>query len=354
MSLINCKSERTRSSSTSSTSSSTGSTCESSEEAGEPSQPPLPQLWLRNSFLEAGSKLQTSNPELFANAIMQLTTQLSLTLVKNPELLGAPVPAELISPGREEGKCDKEERRTCYQKYCLPGVSKKDEYYQCMTCQEKRHSNSFHADHVHLGEKPKIRWYCPLCKAFYAVTHRSGHIKTRHSKPTTEDAAPRLATGSSVYSGSSSAEAIEKRAAMIACAAAVLSAAVCSDCSPPQQKQESELQAPVAEEEEYRCHSPPEKRRCLPSEEQEEQGTIFSEFSPSSAYLPLTQSTEEASTEPGMLYYSSPSCCGLDDDNSAPFSLSSSPPDSGFSPYWPDLEYSGGNNSSFPGLFPGQ
>ena len=65
----------------------TTSECEA--EGSEPSHPPLLQLSLRDSFVEAGSRLQLSNPDLFASAINQLSAQFSLAIARNPEFLSS-------------------------------------------------------------------------------------------------------------------------------------------------------------------------------------------------------------------------------------------------------------------------
>jgi len=71
---------------------------------------------------------------------------------------------------------------TTFHKYTLPGDKGAQEFYECMTCHERRVTNSFHSDHQekHKGEKFQVRWYCPICDTHFAVTHRGYHIKNRH------------------------------------------------------------------------------------------------------------------------------------------------------------------------------
>jgi len=249
-------------------------------DGSEPSHPPLNQVLLQESFINAGSRLQSSNPDLFANAIQQLFQQFSLAVVKNPKILRSSTAVSHDSSCSSEGVSGRirkreehddscEHKNRSYRKYTLPGDMDKEEYYQCMTCKERRRENSFQANHTHLGQKPRIRWYCPLCKAFFAVTHRSGHIKKRHSP-------------SSETKTEYSPEDIEKTVAMIASAtvAAVVSAANCSSpprvssedsCSIPTVKQiKEELKEEEDEEEEERgsCYIPEEKRtRYIPDEQ---------------------------------------------------------------------------------------
>ena len=200
-----------------------------------PLLPPLPAAdagassrSICDSFLRAGSFLFSVNPDLFSSAIAQLSAQLSLTLVRNnrppvpvpssdaapapplgtaaPRSLPLPRPPSPLlqlhiggtpatatrapSPQTPQATSQPQgaagaaggPRRTAFRKYVLPGNVA--ECYQCMECNERRPENSFHTDHMHFGKKPKIRWYCPLCNAYFAVTHRSGHIKSRHPSPT--------------------------------------------------------------------------------------------------------------------------------------------------------------------------
>jgi len=67
-------------------------------------------------------------------------------------------------------------------KYELPNGMSSEEYYCCMICGERRKSNDFlsHYQEKHQSKKPNVRWYCPMCDTFFAVTHRSYHIKNRH------------------------------------------------------------------------------------------------------------------------------------------------------------------------------
>lgn len=162
--------------------------------------PPLSQSKLCDSFMEVGSLLFSSCPELFSNALTQLSNQFSLALVKNPNVLRS-TSHVASSAGQKRGRCDcdeaTEEQISCskpvkkctpFRKYVLPKDAP-PEYYQCMDCGERRSENSFQNDHTHFGKRPKVRWYCPLCKTFFAVTHRSGHIKCRHPSSETSSVA---------------------------------------------------------------------------------------------------------------------------------------------------------------------
>jgi len=338
--------------------SSSSSSCETSE-GNEPSHPPLPQLSLRDSFIQAGSRLQCCNPELFANAILQLSSQFSLAVVKNPEVLCSSTEEE--QRGFQEGvqkasnanggqkivghkRCKRDTReaeeeeekgeegqegegkRSCYRKYTLPGDANEMEYYQCMICKEQRHTNSFHAGHVHLGQKPKIRWYCPLCNDFFAVTHRSGHIKKRHSvaaecSSSSSSSSPSSSTNFYVVS---SQEAIERRVAMIAtaAAAAVVSAATTNKTTTPEADTATTVSSfcppSVASEpvEEEPFYAPARKRVCGDADDQ---ATVYSAFS-SNTMSPVSEFTEDVfdcfSAEDGtsssssfpLLAPASPSC----------------------------------------------
>jgi len=89
------------------------------------------------------------------------------------------------APGAEKkGRQADGTRKTVkpFRKYELPNGKSSEEYYKCVTCGECRPVNNFAQDHqeVHKGKKFEVRWYCPLCKTDYAVTHRSYHIMKRH------------------------------------------------------------------------------------------------------------------------------------------------------------------------------
>jgi len=272
---------------------------------------PLPQLSLRDSFVEAGSRLALSNPELFANAIQQLSAQFSLAIARNPEFLRptkaseqTPAPKSSLKRGRsahsepaEVGEEDSHEgqKHMAYIKYSLPGTAREQEYYQCMICKEKRHENSFYSNHVHcLGEKPKVRWFCPLCQKLFAVTHRSGHIKNCHltqaecSSPT---CSPFYGTGSP----SGDTMLMDRRVAMIASAtaAAVVSAATRSSPSLSfSQEQPSSTMCPALEkkDEEQCCFQPSEKRMRF---FQDDQITAYSPNFSSSADSPLNPNIDD-------------------------------------------------------------
>jgi len=159
--------------------------------------------------MQVGSLLFSERPDLFSNAMEQLSNQLSLALVKNPGMLrstsknssdqkqvscdchSASSAAVSNSDEIESPKSCERMKRVAFRKYVLPKNSP-PEYYQCMDCGERRTENSFQNDHLHFGKKPKVRWYCPLCMSFFAVTHRSGHIKCKHSETSEENSSPRV------------------------------------------------------------------------------------------------------------------------------------------------------------------
>jgi len=170
------------------------------EEGVSIDHPPLSGSKLCDSFMQVGSMLFSACPDLFSNALLQLSNQFSLSMVKNPSLIRLPPPnrkrmAALAAEERasisKKTKLKPLERtvnlkHTVFRKYVLPKDAP-PEYYQCMECGEQRSENSFHSDHIHFGKRPKVRWFCPICKAFFAVTHRSGHIRCRHPSPECAD-----------------------------------------------------------------------------------------------------------------------------------------------------------------------
>jgi len=171
-------------------SSTSTSTSTSGDEGSESSHPPLTQANLCQSFMAVGSLLFSSCPDLFSSAMTQMSNQLCLAIVKNPSILRSHTSATQTS--QQEVECSKSvgketlksTKRTAhhasFRKYVLPKDAPPD-YYQCMECGEKRRENSFQNDHVHFGKKRQVRWYCPICNSYFAVTHRSGHIRNKHS-----------------------------------------------------------------------------------------------------------------------------------------------------------------------------
>jgi len=130
---------------------------------------------LFNQLLEIGAKLLETDPELYKTAVAHLRDNAPRDAS----------PAHRAAGAEQKGVQGERPRRssTSFHKYNLPGDAGKREYYQCMICNDRRVTNSFHADHQHDGQKLSIRWYCPLCDTLYAVTHRGYHIKNRHKSP---------------------------------------------------------------------------------------------------------------------------------------------------------------------------
>jgi len=262
--------------------------------------PPLSQSKLCDSFMEVGSLLFSACPDLFSNALTQLSNQLSLALVKNPDVLRSKIPAATSLKSCETsaaccGECcqteqpevDKQQKtnkdkqankerskHVPFRKYVLPKDAP-PEYYQCMDCGERRPENSFQNDHMHLGKKPKVRWYCPLCKCFFAVTHRSGHIKCKH--PSSEASSP--ASSPSCPSPDSCATKRYERCESIA---------VSSASSPREEPAlatatKETLVMTTEEGEEEGFGIPVQKRACLPSTSSYETTPLFSSSEPAVA-----------------------------------------------------------------------
>jgi len=271
-------------------------------DGSEPSHPPVKDASLESSFMEAASKLQSSNPELFANAMQQLYSKFFLLVSKNPQVLCSSTPAEgsshqhclMHEKQQQHSKaCEQQQKRFTYRKYTLPGEANELEYYQCMICKEQRHENSFSSDHVHMGQKAKIRWYCPICDSFFAVTHRSGHIKNRHSG--SSPSSPVISTSKECSSpvksfyASSTDEAIERRVAMIASATAAAVVSATNQSSSP--RREAEFDLVKTEKEEFCCSPPPNKRVCVAYADDQEQ-TIES-VSSSATLSPIDQFSDD-------------------------------------------------------------
>jgi len=134
---------------------------------------------LFKSILKLGKELLSENSELFKTAVAHLQSMVPRE----------PSPVRRAAGAEQKGiQGDRSRRRstTAFHKYNLPGDMGSKEYYQCMECNERRTTNSFHADHQHDG-KYTVRWYCPMCDTLYAVTHRGYHIKYRHGSHSKRD-----------------------------------------------------------------------------------------------------------------------------------------------------------------------
>jgi len=264
--------------------------------ASEPSHPPLSQNDLCASFMEVGSLLFSARPDLFSNALEQLANQMSLALVKNPEVLRSTKnPCNQKQASCNCSACDDAEspqtaqrmKRAAFRKYVLPKNSP-PEYYQCMDCGEQRSENSFQNDHLHFGKKPKVRWYCPLCMSFFAVTHRSGHIKCKHAGLETSSSAP-SAEASKRFERSDNEVTIQKETT----------------------KTSSEKSSTVVvkeEQEEETCVVPASKRACCVSNEQE---ANYFQSSPVFSSSPAEEFLSEAPS------FSTASFSSVNDDNSS-------------------------------------
>jgi len=76
-----------------------------------------------------------------------------------------------------------------HRKYVLLPQYDEKEYYECETCHQQRRAKNFSSRHLHGKAKQSIRWFCPVCKNKFAVTHRGYHIRKTHPSlivPTSE------------------------------------------------------------------------------------------------------------------------------------------------------------------------
>jgi len=148
---------------------------------------------LHKEFLRLGTALMAENPDLFFQAVKLLSDKHKLKMATPATSLSDIVPfsrgvrhkkqtgeaADGSKGSLESGSV--EAPRAPSRKYIIPQEFASQEYYKCMVCKEQRASNSFGVDHVHEGSgKPNIRWHCPICDGFFAVTHRGYHLKNKH------------------------------------------------------------------------------------------------------------------------------------------------------------------------------
>jgi len=134
-------------------------------------------------FLRLGSVLMSQNVDLFHKAMSFMSAKHNLEAATPATSISDIIPQPRISRPKQTGDCANP--RAIYRKYMFTSDIAAKEFYECMQCKEKHSSNSFGLDHVHKGcSKSSIRWYCPLCDKFFAVTHRSNHIRTQHLEHT--------------------------------------------------------------------------------------------------------------------------------------------------------------------------
>jgi len=146
------------------------------------------QFDLHKEFLRLGSQLMMENPNLFHQALTLLSAKHNLQVTTPGMSISSAIPQRngcrslaKTSDTIAAGNCSVASRAS-FRKYILPEDVAAKEFYQCMECEERRSSNTFGNSHTHENSpKPNIRWYCPLCDTFYAVTHRGYHLKNSHS-----------------------------------------------------------------------------------------------------------------------------------------------------------------------------
>jgi len=128
-----------------------------------------------NEILKLAKELVSRDANLFKTAVVHIQ---DLTPRE-------PSPVRRAAGAEQKGIQSNGGRKSSntFHKYTLPGDKSSQEFYQCMDCGERRTTNSFHGDHQdkHHGQKFQVRWYCPMCNMYFAVTHRGYHIKNRHN-----------------------------------------------------------------------------------------------------------------------------------------------------------------------------
>jgi len=130
-------------------------------------------------FIALGTTLMSENADLFFESLKLLSDKYKLKVATPASSISDIIP---LSRGtrrrRAEGVVAP---RTQTRKYVVPKEYADKEYYKCMVCNEQRSANSFGAAHAHEGSTgPYIRWHCPFCDKFFAVTHRGNHLSNCH------------------------------------------------------------------------------------------------------------------------------------------------------------------------------
>lgn len=141
------------------------------------------QLDLHHEFLRLGTVLMSQNADLFHQALSLLSAQHNLKVATPATSISDILPSCCTTRSSRAYDINNPVLfRPTFRKYTLPPEYADKEFYQCMVCKERRPTNSFSANHTHNGApKSSVRWYCPVCDSFFAVTHRGYHIKSRHA-----------------------------------------------------------------------------------------------------------------------------------------------------------------------------
>ena len=160
------------------------------------------QFDLHREFLRLGAALMAQNADLFHQALTLLSAQHNLKVATPASCISDIIPhprpvqrgqgsdvsaagaaaAGSSAAASSVAECDDfVAPRASFRKYVLLKEYAEKEFYQCMECKERRPANSFGAVHTHGAARPNIRWHCPICDSFLAVTHRGYHLKSRHS-----------------------------------------------------------------------------------------------------------------------------------------------------------------------------
>jgi len=142
------------------------------------------QFELHREVLRLGAALMSQNPDLFHQALTLLSAQHNLKVATPAASISDIIPfsrPHQRDQGDDASVAGSAAPRATFRKFVLPEEYAEKEYYQCMKCKEKRGANSFGAAHTHGASRPIIRWHCPICDHFLAVTHRGCHLKSCHA-----------------------------------------------------------------------------------------------------------------------------------------------------------------------------
>jgi len=141
---------------------------------------------LHQEFLRLGSLLMTENADLFHQAIAFLSAKHNLKVATPATSISDVIPSSRYNKTESSsistvGSVDSVAQRGSFRRYVLCLKHPEKEFYQCTICKQRCSTNSFGAAHMHGGSKLQIRWHCPICDSFFAVTHRGYHVRRRHS-----------------------------------------------------------------------------------------------------------------------------------------------------------------------------
>jgi len=140
------------------------------------------QLDLHKEFLLLGTTLMAENPDVFFGAMKLLSDKYKLKVAMPATSIQDNIPcARRVRQNHTTANGAAVDGfvapRPQSRKYVVPKEVADKEFFKCLDCSEQHDANSF----SHQCPSSSVRWHCPFCNHFYAVTSRSAHLRSKHS-----------------------------------------------------------------------------------------------------------------------------------------------------------------------------